>query len=92
MYVAQRRGEENLRLSEVSWEREQGCCWITEDSLLCFPGFLRRPARPAPLTPTPSQPAPTPGQPFWTHIELQGILEGAILGEVYFGLFTCVHH
>ena len=26
------------------------------------------------------------------HIELQGILEGAILGEVYFGLFTCVHH
>ena len=92
MYLAQRRGEESLRLSELSWEREQDCCWITEDGLLCFPWFLRRPARPASPTPTPSQPAPTPGQLFWPPYRAAGILEGAILGEVYFGLFTCVHH
>lgn len=92
MYLAQRRGEESLRLSELSWEREQDCCCITEDGLLCFPWFLRRPARRASPTPTPSQPAPTPGQLFWPPYRAAGILEGAILGEVYFGLFTCVHH
>ena len=71
MYLAQRRGEESLRLSELSWEREQDCCWITEDGLLCFPWFLRRPARPASPTPTPYHPPPTPGQLFWPHTELQ---------------------
>lgn len=58
------------------------------NGLLCFPCFLRKHARPA-LAP---QPAPTPGQPSWPHTGLRGILEGAILGEVYFGLFTCMHH
>lgn len=52
MYLARRRRQEHLRLSEVSWEREQ---WLLSDckhGLLYFPCFLRRHARPALAAPS----------------------------------------
>lgn len=63
MCLAWRRGEEHLRRSDVSWQRDQ---WLLSDhkhGLLHFPCFLRRHARSA-LAP---QAASTPGQPPWPH-------------------------
>lgn len=83
-----KEGGESLRLSEVSWEREQDWCWITEDSLLCFPCFPRRPARATSPIPTPSQPAPTPGQLFWPPYRAAGYPGGSYFG---WGLFWLVY-
>lgn len=53
MYLACKRRQEHLRLSEVSWEREQ---WLLSDckhGLLYFLCFLRRHAKPVLTTPPP---------------------------------------
>lgn len=81
------RGKGLLQTLEVSGEIELCCCQVTD---------MVSSASSVSVGGVPNHYCPhalrglQPGQPCWPRMELWSDLQGAISGEVYFNLFTCV--
>lgn len=82
--LAQRRGEECLRLSEDSWGGSSDCCGIT-----VMASYASRLPQEACQTSSGSSASTQPSPALLASHRVLGIQEGSISGEIYFSLFTC---